>query len=817
MSVFADIKYSLRTLAAAKGFTITAVLILAVGLGVNSATFAILNRVLWTSPKHVPDPDQLFWIELKYMAVTGQSGYSPNVSYPLYEHLKGTLATASGLAAEAQYEIGFGQGAVSEEIRALLVSTNYFSVVGVSVLFGRSFTTDDSWSQVAVLSYKFWKRKFGGDVSVVGADCWLANRSYTIIGVLPEGFAGTELRSIDVWLPVEAAADDAYPLPVAQIIFNPSANWIRLLVRLTPELSPEALATFLSNRLSSTDVSPFSTQPILDVRVRPIQPIRYDSASSVSLAGWGTAVSFLALLVACGNVTNLLLLRNIYRSHEIAIRSQLGATPWRLARQLLIECFLLSGLAAALALCLVWFTSSLITGILIGESLVFTELFSGRIAIVLIATGVVTTLLTGMLPALRATQVDLIEALRDRISEPAFATSKLRAALVVGQLALGCILLTGATLFWRSFHNAAEVDLGFDATRSVIVELPGLEKLGYTAYQIRELYNQLAGRATQIPGVEAVSQTSSLPFRLNMVVGCKTLDREVPARGETYLYAVTHEYFATMGMKMLDGRSFDWADSESSKPVVIVNQKMASLFWPGQKPIGGCLYIARSMICTEVIGVVADSVVSGFKEESKMQYFIPLGQSSRYQFPIQVRALVIRAPSDPTVRQNLTEALSNLPNVPYIRTRSLDSELEPQLRIWKRGSILFGVLSVIAFTIAIVGYYGQLAYWLTNRRHEIGIRVALGASPARLVRFMLRQALVLSAIGLSLGILASAILTRFMESLFYGITANDPVTLGAVGVVFLSVTLITSLVPCYRAITISPADSLRSDGTGSKF
>ena len=812
MGLLQDLHFGLRRLWSAKNFTLIAALTLALGIGANLATFAIFNRVLWRPPPHVEDPDQLVRLEFEIVRFNGQRGSLRKVSYPLYEYLQNLLGDKVDLAAEAEFDVGFGQGASSEEVKAVLVSHHYFPLLRVDPLLGRYFSAEEDAPgpamPVAVLSHGFWQRRFGGDPAVIGNRCWIANRAYTIIGVLPPGFTGPAFRSVDVWLPISTAAEDAFPFRTPHLLFQTSTSWVRILARLPTETSPTSFEQLLSGR-SRGNFSAFSDQTVLGFKVAPIEPSNMNGLAVNHLSMWGVVVSVLGLLVGCANVANLILLRNLYRQQEIATRLQAGATTWQLGRQLLIECLLLTLLGGILSLGFLIGASSLLTNLVLGQSLHFSELIDARVLGFLGLTILLTTLVTGMLPTWRATRVDIVSGLKAGVSQAAFSSSRLRAALVVGQVALCAVLLVGAGLFWRSFQQAAGRDLGFDPYRVFFAKLPGLKRAGYDERQIGALLARVAEKAQSSPATEYVCQATSLPFQYGMVTFCERPGGKKKPAGSTYLQAVTPGYFATMGLKLIQGRVFNATDHESSFLVTVVNQKMARLFWPEENPLGQCLNIGRSDACTQVVGVVNDAVLFKNFRGPELQYYIPLDQSSRYQITMPSTSLLVRLRGDAREGAKLMEGLKSVSGLPYIRVGSINDVLEPVFRRWKQAAILLSVLGGLAAGIAAVGWYGQLTFWLANHRHEIGVRAALGAGPRQVIGLVLKRSLGLGSIGVAAGLLASSALASLMQHLFYGVKPSDPATLGAVALFLLFIIFATSLIPCRRALTVLPARALR--------
>jgi hypothetical protein len=377
----------------------------------------------------------------------------------------------------------------------------------------------------------------------------------------------------------------------------------------------------------------------------------------------------------------------------------------------------------------------------------------------------------------------------------------------MAQVALACILLAGAGLFWKSFENATTVDLGFDAKRILTIELPGLARLGHSSEQIHASFERLAETAIRVHGVESVALTSSLPFRAGMQLALKL--RNSRSWHNANFVATTPDYLQTMGMRLLRGRAFEVNDSESSAPIAIVSASLANLCWLKQNPIGDCAYLgAGTPFCTDIVGVASDCAVGRF-DTSEPQIFVPLSQLQRYSQRGCVGGIVIRLAQDGVSSMELERALAAALPQTYVRVRSLYSEVAPQFGTWERGRILFACLGGIALGVALIGYHAQLAQLIAARRREIGVRIALGATPRNIRLLVLRQGLWLAGGGLVLGLVGSVLLSLLMESLFYGVRGTDLLILARITALLLVMTLAVSLLSCWKALKVSPMESLR--------
>ena len=815
MGISTDLRYGFRKLGGSKLFTVSAALILGLGLGANWTTFAFLNQLLWSGPAQVKDASRVVLVELEHSPIVGGGGdyFADRTSYPLFDYLRTAVSESPPLFAEAREDVGIGRGASSEQVQAALISPGYFPLLGVSTIVGRSFTDEDAQSQVVVLGYRLWQRRFNGSSSVIGSTCRIANQLYTIIGVAPEGFTGIRPKPVDLWLPIEAAAAAVYPAPTELgPLYEVRSNWVSIVGRLAPDESSEALGHEVAGLLSGSEGTMLSYRPVLGARAVPITELDRVNSGLGRLSTWAAVVSILALLIACANVSNLLLLRNFSRRAEIAIRLQLGASGGQLVRQLLIECLLICLAAGLLAVGFMAAMSSLLSEWLLGRHFGLFDLLDGRTLVVFGSVTLLSTLVTGLLPALRSLRLNIASALKPDVTHSLLSANRLRAAMVVGQLALACALAVSAGLFWQSFEKATSVDLGFDAERSLIAEFPGLEQIGYRPAQVEALCRKVVEAARRLPGVDGAGLSSSAPWSTLGFFGGVTADGRKPVTEEAPgLSAVSSGYFSAMKTAFVLGRAFKESDVAGGVRVAIVNQGLANRYWPDEDPLGRCLHIMGNPACVQVVGVVRDTPLYRF-DKPQPQCFIPLSQSSAYDATsgLSPRVVVLHL-REAALGLGIADSLSRLPGLPYIRIRSMYDDIEPQFRNWKRGIVLFGILSLIALGVALAGFYAQLAYWLAGRRHEVGIRVAVGAAPADIVTLILRQSFLLAGFGLAAGLAVAVGLGQFMRSLYYSVSVEDPWTFTLVAGGFLLLTLAMSILPCRRALKVNPTDYLRCE------
>src|SRR5438309_3527622 len=624
-----DLRYALRTLARSPGLSLAAVLTLGLGIGANSAMFGVVDRLFFRPPAHVVDPDRV----VRLYVTTMMPGYGTNTmpigTYPRYEEFRDRARSFAAVAAYGRRSLSFGLGPQAEPVTSGLVTASFFSVLGVRPELGRFFGADEDSvgraAHVAVLSREFWKRRFGADRAVLGKTLQLGRNVYTVIGVTPQGFTGIDLEVPDLWLPLTAAA----PEVIGPDALGPRYFWLYgVVARLRPRVSPEqaaaeATAIYRSDFVQSGDSTGTVSLGSVHEAIGPL------AGRDAKLSVWLGAMCAIVLLIACANVANLLLARAVQRKREIAIRLALGASRGRLARQLLADSAVLGVLGGAAALLITLWVGPVLSASLLSDSTTTAGLDT-RVLLFAVVAVLVTVVVAGVAPAYHASAPDLSSALKSGEREGTFQRSPVRTGLLVGQVALALVLLTGAGLFVSSLRHVEGLRLGFDP-EGLIVTSVDLQALGYKRAAINPLYEQMRQRVQALPGVRGASLAIGHPFQMSYVVSLEVPGlRSLPMvpTGGPYLAAVTPEYFRTMRSAVRRGRAFAPTDNAGAERVAVVNETMARLYWPGEDPIGKCLKVGkRTSPCTNVIGVVEDARRGQLTPEVVVQYFIPLGQA----------------------------------------------------------------------------------------------------------------------------------------------------------------------------------------------
>jgi predicted permease len=817
-----DIRYAIRGLRKAPGFTLVALLTLALGIGVNSSIFSVVNAILFR-PLPVERPNELVDI---YGHQSTSSAHETH-SYPNYVSYRGQTSTLSDLIGYSNFFAHLSINGSSDLVVGELVTDNYFKALGVRPAVGRTFSADEAASvgaaAFAVISDRFWKIKLAGAPDVVGKTFKMNGTVYTVVGVAPPEFRGMiPAVTAQMWIPV-AMADKVEPLGNNRTSGGLTGNtrlerrghhWMWLKGRMKPGVTPaQVRAEFegLVKRLGEEYPEAMAKERIFVVPTRDVR-INPDFDSTVAPAGilLVAAVS-LVLVVACANLANLMLARAAGRRREIAIRVALGAERKRLVRQLLTESLLLAVLGGALALPLAAGLAGLITrvqpplpidlGLAVSPDwrvLIFTFL-------VAIATGVV----FGLVPAVRASRPDLVPALKDGSASANRRGFELRDALVVVQIAVSLVLVVAGTLLVRSLSAAGHVPLGYDGDRTAYLSL-ALEMNGYSRERGGRFLETGLERLRSLPQVEAVALTSRLPLSLNnngfsvFIPGHETADGRPLGIDGAY---VDERYFDALRIKLIAGRGIESADRDESRRVVVISQAMAERYWPGQ-PEGALQREIRLREGGEpyrVVGVAADYKVDTPGERPKSYIHLPLGRQESFGNYV-VRTSASASGIVPVLQREL-RALD--PELVFLDRGTVRDLADVRLFPVRAGAWLLGAFGALALVVAAVGLYGVIGYSVSRRVREIGIRKALGARSGQLVGMVLGEGMVLVAIGGVIGAAFAAATARVLSSVLF-VGPFDVVSFALAFGVLVLVALLANAVPARRAARVDPMVALRS-------
>lgn len=840
-TLFQDLRFGWRMLAKNPGFAAVAVITLALGIGANTAIFSVTNAVLLRDlPAREPQRLAVFGEGLNEGVAAGNFPRSADLfSYPQYKQLRDHNEVFQGLCAfnstSSVVSVRLnGAGAPAAEARAELVSGNFFSVLGVKALLGRTFTPDEDRAagadSVAVISYRYWTQAFSRNPAAIGRAVDVNNTPFTIIGVTPPEFFGAKPIDSppDMWLPLTMQPQATLQ---PSMLNAPDTFWLTLLGRLKPGLSMHQAQAGVNLHLKQLLMAAAGSAPskgqvrrigesrirltsaargISDLRGRFSEPLQI----LMIFAG-------LVLLIACANIANLLLSRAAGRQKEISMRVALGATRLRLVRQLLCESILLAVLGGVAGLLLASWGTSLLVTLISGHGNPLHASLDPAVLLFAVAITVGTGILFGLAPALRSTRVNLVPALKEGARNVIGAAAGKRRAgigktLVVSQIALSLLLLVGASLFVRSLEKLEHQDLGFKRKNVLVVNIdPRLA--GYKAGQLTNLYSRLLERINTLPGVQAAAAAGCGIDADCEFITSTAIEGYTPAPGENMsvqLNLVSAGYFKATGMTMLLGRPIGPADTASSPKVAVINAAMARHFFHGRNPIGRKLDPAHEWgLGIEIVGVVRDAKVNTPRDNAPRMVFLPLMQqaaavASMGSFPgsLAIRTAPNPASLTPEVRQAIGEIDKNLPITGVKTLQEQVSSALNQERMVAELSSFFGLLALL---LACVGLYGLMSYAVTRRTNEIGIRMALGAQAKDVLWMVMREVLLILGIGIAVGIPIALAGGRLIASLLYDLAPSDPATMAIAPLVLLIVATVAGYLPARRATQIEPLEALR--------
>jgi predicted permease len=802
-----EFRYGLRALLKSPGFSVIAILTLALGIGANSTIFSWINSTLLNPIPGVPHASQ--YVEL----TAGPAGDDAPLSYADYEDLRDRNHTFSSLIVYSLWSVDITGSAKPERVWAMFSSANYFDALDVHPVLGRQFLpaegTKPGGASVVVISNRLWQTYFGGDPSIIGKTIHINKRPYTIVGVAPAVFQGTQsgLRA-DMWIPVMMAQQFVSD----NILQDRSAHWMLTIGHLKPDVTREqaqADMNILYGQIAKQFPEAHKDRDSLILHPLWRAPFgaNYYLRTILFLL---IAISGVVLLLACANVANLLLVRGVGRRREMAIRLSVGATRWRLVRQLLAESLLLglSGGGVAMVLTL-WSAGKLSDFVPPAEIPISMSVQADRT--VLFATFVIsllTGLIFGILPALRASKLAPAAVLKEESGSASGGRSKARLSsiLVVAQIAMSLLLLVCAGLFIRSFRLAEKFNPGFNP-HNVLLDWYELGGIGYDQRPGTEFHREVFAKLQALPGVQSVALASWVP--LGFTNSISTIDAEgyVPRPHESMdmdFNRVSPNYLHTMQIPLVAGREFALGDTDKSQLVAIVNQEFARRYWPGADPLGKRLRADGRWFT--VVGVAHNSDTDHLNQKPKPVVYLPLFQTYDSRVTIHARVAGDPLAYAPAVQNAVHELDADLP---LFDLMTLDSRIQLNTTDDRIGGVFVGVFGILALVLAAVGVYGVLAYTTRQRTHELGICIALGAEPRDVFGLVLRQGAIRAFLGIVIGLAASFALTRALSSLLFGVSATDPLTFTAVAILLLFVALLACYIPARRAMRIDPVVALR--------
>jgi putative ABC transport system permease protein len=817
-----DLAYAWRGLRRAPGFTVAIALMLGLGVGVNAAMYSLLDRVFVRVPRGVVRPGEVrrLYVDLPHQRFTMEG-----VPYPWLQAIERADSTVRLSAFSAPESVLVRADRRRLSAMRSLVTADYFSLLGVRPERGRFFAAEENDiatpTPVAVLSDAFWRRGFAADPAVLGRRVKIGTTQYTIVGVAQPAFSGIDLDAVDVWSP--ANNHDAQPgLPGPW--YTTFSSSFRMIARVHSAGADQRIATVGTAVLRPIKLQYFISDSTLQVLTGPIieaiGPMKQKSEVTVATRVAGVAV--LVLVIVMANVMNLLLLRATRRQREIAVRRALGISRGRLVQQVVTESLCLAALGAVVATVFSIWASRMLRALFFpnahwaladGASRAIGGL-EPRVVLFVLVVSVLLGFAGGLVPALQALRPDLSESLKAGMSSTSYRSSRLRNTLLVSQVALCVVLLTGAGLFIRSLDNVRSIGTGFDG-RDQFFATPTFDEPASHRDAVRAAFPLVADRLRSLPEIASVGYASLTPLRELSIQTVFLEDRDsvYQLKGPRLpLYtSVTPDYFRTVGLRLETGRDFSSADGAGGAPVTIVSARAAKVLWPGESPIGKCLFLGtRDAPCSRVVGVVSDAHETGIIERPFSQFYVPFAQAPKDD----PSSLAVRArPGQSAAARRETEKVFRdlIPDMSGISVRTFDTIVEAELRPWRLGATLFSALGLLALVIAAIGVYAVVAYGASQRTHEIVIRVALGAQRRDVMDLIVRDGVGTVGVGIGVGIAIALLLGRLIASLLFGVLPHDPSVLIGAAVVLCAVGMMACFVPARRAARLEPASALRAE------
>lgn len=803
-----DIRYGIRVLARSPGFTLFAMLVLALGIAANTAIFSIADAILIRAlPYHDANRLVMVWEDASTYGFPHDTPAPGNFAdWRARNHVFEDMAATSS---DESYNLT-GEGN-PEELLGRNVTANLFSVLGVAPAMGRDFRSQDDVpgaARVVILSYGLWVRRFGGEEQAVGKEIWLDGEKFTIVGVMSQGFQFPDRKS-ELWTPIRFTKEQ---------LANHSSHLLQVVARLKPGVS---LATANAN-LATIAKQLEKEHPQDNQKVGALAvPLREELAGTMRAAVLVLlgAVCFV-LLIACANVANLLLARASGRRRELAMRLTLGASRGRLARQMLTESLLLAAVAGAIGVLLATSGTPLLARLVpVGFAPLNGTGIDGRVLAFAVTVSVVTGILFGIVPALRVSQIDLVTSLKQGGGQSGVGGGggRLRDALVVSEIALAIVLLAGAALMIRSFDALYRSDAGFRPDHVLVMRTP-LPLPRYAESSRRSsFYENVLTRVEALPGVVSAGYTTWIP--LTNTGGASMLRLEghpLPPPGHEVLpniRFVSSDYLRSIGVRLIEGRTFDGQDGTDTQPVAVINQTMARSYWPGENPIGQRFHKGNDPHpWVTVVGIVGDVHQVALDEPARPEMYMLYQQQRAFEEGVfNPQYLAVRTAGDPktlaeTIRQQIWAVDKEQPVANVMALQDLvDEKLAPR----KTQTSLLGSFGFLALLLATLGIYAVLSFAVTQRTQEIGMRAALGAEPADILRMILGQGMRLFLIGAVLGLTAAFALSQTLAYLLYGVSASDPASFIGVTILLAAVTALACYIPARRAMRVDPMVAVR--------
>ena len=812
-----DVRYALRQIARSPAIAALIVGTLAIGIGANTALFTMADAIFTRPMPGLRHSERLVWLT----PVSARGGQPRSLAYPDFRDYRALTTVFEDVAAFSRLRLAVRAQGEPEQVLGQIVSANFFAVLGTRMALGRAFLPQEDSTPgahpVVVLAHRYWQERFGADSAIIGRQIVVNGAPFTVVGVAEERFNGpAHSEPFALWVPM-SMVNRAWPLNTGALTSR-GTWWLESIGRLRENASiaaANAAVATVAGRIAQSDTA---THAGITARVREMRSgLRpHDMTDVYPVATLATIVTVLVLLIACANVSSVLLSRAIARRREIAVRLSIGASRRRVVRQLLTESAMLALIATGLgALLAVWATELVSAQIPIplGTSP------DQRVLLFTLVAAAMTTILFGLVPALHATRGDVAQALKSVGVGQDARRSRLQSGFVIAQVALSLVLLCTAGLFLSSLQKATRVDVGFDASRRVLAMSFDLGMQGYNEQRADAFVRELGARAKALPGVEQVAFTNVVPMGERNILTLPWIEGRRPDGGtrfeerrdiETYLHTVTPQYFAALDLPVLRGREFAPSDVAGSPRVAIVSDHFAHAAWGRSNPIGQRVALGdeNGQVVT-VVGVARDAMLAGTGERARSTLYLP-----RSQYPAAIDlTLLIRARGDAApLAAPLREIFKTMDaSMPITCVQTLAQYRWDRLSESRLGSSMLTIFGAIALLLATVGVYAVIAFSVAQRTREIGVRVALGAIQRQVVGLFVREGMRLTAYGLVIGLALAVALAKLLSAIFMGVSPTDVVALAAVSGVLLSVSLLACWLPARRAARVDPMNALRSE------
>ncbi len=822
-ALWQDFRYALRGIRGKPAFASAVVLTLALGIGANAAMFSIVDRLLLRPPPRMIHPELTHRV---YFASRhrGKESAFQGAQYARYVDITSWTHTLARTAEFTSRKLAIGVGDDAREMQVGVVSSSFFGFFDAPPVLGRYFTFhEDSppeGAPVAVLSYGMWKTRFAGRRDALGAQLQIGPTVYTVIGVAPPGFVGLWPDQPPVaFIPITSyAAADSRGMKNENWWTTYHWMFASMIVQRKPGVSVDAAnadltAAYVRSYEAQAVNSPGQT-PAAIARPRAfaasILSERGPNPSPVArVATLVSAMALVVLLIACANVANLLLARALRRRREIAVRLALGVSRARLLSQLLTESVLLAILGGVAGVVIAQFGGALLRSVFLPPDAVSTVISDARTLLFVGAAALMTGLLTGLAPAWQSGRVELTHDLKASAREGTYHQSRTRAALLVFQGALSVVLLVGAGLFVRSLHNVQTMRLGYDADSVLMVNL-NMRGVVLDSARAVALRRQLLSAAQNTAGVEHAALNTSIPFWSTWNVGLYVAGIDSVSRlGEFDLNAVTPDYFATMGTRIVRGRGIDARDVANAPGAMVVSEAMAKTLWPGKDPIGQCVRVnADTLPCTYVVGVAENIRSNSLNDDPQLYYYLAAEQFHPDRTGLFLRIRGNAAHQAEAIRHRL-QAL--MPGASYVSVTPFSQVIGSQMRSWKIGATMFVAFGALALVLAAIGLYSVLAYNVAQRTHELGVRIALGARVSDVVGLVVSQGMRLGVAGVLIGGGIAWVGGRWVKPMLYDESPRDPLVFGLVAAILFVVALLATFLPARRAAAVDPSSALRAE------